>query len=99
MQLEAELGGETLASKALTTEQQKLQELEASFNRLEIERLFRSLKSEWIPSLVYTFLTEASRDISHYLMTYYNWERPHQHNDGVPPAKAEEKLNLLSGNS
>ncbi|BBM02887.1 hypothetical protein GL2_29610 [Microbulbifer sp. GL-2] len=32
-------------------------------------------------------------------MTYYNWECPHQHNDGVPPAKAEEKLNLLSGHS
>ncbi|WP_444936539.1 IS3 family transposase [Microbulbifer sp. JMSA004] len=64
-----------------------------------MERLFRSLKSEWIPSLGYTSITEASRDISHYLMTYYNWERPHQHNDGLPPAKAEEKLNLLSGNS
>ncbi|WKD50559.1 IS3 family transposase [Microbulbifer spongiae] len=64
-----------------------------------MERLFRSLKSEWVPSLGYASIAEASRDISHYLMTYYNWERPHQHNDGIPPAKAEEKLNLLSGNS
>jgi len=53
---------------------------------------------EWIPSLGYASITEASMDIS-YLMTYYNRERPHQHNDGIPPAKAEEKLNLLSGNS
>jgi len=64
-----------------------------------MERLFRSLKSEWIPSFGYASITEASMDISHYLMTYYNRERPHQHNDGIPPAKAEEKLNLLSGNS
>ncbi|SEG88453.1 putative transposase, partial [Marinobacterium lutimaris] len=26
-----------------------------------------------------------------------NWQRPHQYNDGVPPGKVEEKLNLLSG--
>ncbi len=64
-----------------------------------MERLFRSLKSEWVPPLGYDSIAEASRDISHYLMTYYNWERPHQHNDGVPPAKAEENLILLSGNS
>jgi putative restriction endonuclease len=25
------------------------------------------------------------------------WERPHQYNKGLPPAKAEEQLNLLSG--
>lgn len=32
-----------------------------------------------------------------YLMDYYNWQRPHQHNDGVPPAIAENKLNRESG--
>ncbi|MGZ2857915.1 IS3 family transposase, partial [Pseudomonas aeruginosa] len=40
---------------------------------------------------------EAHRDISHYLMHRYNWIRPHQFNDGLPPAVAEEKLNPLSG--
>ncbi|MCC0137984.1 hypothetical protein LJG74_27065, partial [Pseudomonas aeruginosa] len=40
---------------------------------------------------------EAQRDISHYLMHRYNWIRPHQFNDGLPPAVAEEKLNPLSG--
>ncbi len=64
-----------------------------------MERLFRSLKSEWVPSLGYDSIAEASRVISYYLMTYYNWERPHQQNDGFPPAKVEENLNLLSGNS
>jgi len=30
-------------------------------------------------------------------MERYNWQRPHQYNQGQPPAVAEEKLNLLSG--
>jgi len=62
-----------------------------------MERLFRSLKSEWIPPLGYTSKTEAAKDISYYLMDYYNWRRPHQFNDGVPPAKAENPSNLMSG--
>ncbi|HBO8055218.1 TPA: hypothetical protein L5W23_001174 [Pseudomonas aeruginosa] len=61
------------------------------------ERLFRSLKSEWVPSTGYLTAQEAQRDISHYLMHRYNWIRPHQFNDGLPPAVAEEKLNPLSG--
>ncbi|MFH0016796.1 IS3 family transposase [Pseudomonas aeruginosa] len=62
-----------------------------------MERLFRSLKSEWIPATGYVTASEAQRDISHYLMHRYNWIRPHQYNDGLPPAVAEEKLNPLSG--
>jgi len=41
--------------------------------------------------------SEARRDISFYLMTYYNWRRPHQFNNGMPPALAENQPNLLSG--
>ena len=64
-----------------------------------MERLFRSLKTEWIPSTGYISLKEARRDISYYLMNYYNYQRPHQYNDGIPPAVAEEQTKLLSGNS
>ncbi|MBY4679139.1 IS3 family transposase [Marinobacterium arenosum] len=62
-----------------------------------MERLFRSLKSEWIPSTGYATFSEAVRDISRYLMDYYNRRRPHQHNGGVSPVHAESRLNLLSG--
>ena len=62
-----------------------------------MERLFRSLKTEWIPSTGYLSVRDAQRDISHYLMHRYNWIRPHQVNGGLPPAVAEEKLNPLSG--
>lgn len=62
-----------------------------------MERLFRSLKSEWVPTVGYTTAQEAHRDISHYLMHRYNWLRPHQFNEGMAPAVAEEKLNVVSG--
>lgn len=62
-----------------------------------MERLFRSLKTEWIPSTGYMSAREARRDVGLFLMDYYNWQRPHQHNDGVPPAKAENRPNKVSG--
>jgi len=62
-----------------------------------MERVFRSLKSEWIPTLGYTTGNEAAKDIGLYLMDYYNWRRPHQYNKGVPPAKAENLSKILSG--
>lgn len=62
-----------------------------------MERVFRSLKSEWIPTTGYSSLIEAKRDISYYLMDYYNWQRPHTFNDGLAPAKAENQLKLQSG--
>lgn len=62
-----------------------------------MERLFRSLKTEWIPSLGYQSFTEAKLDIGLYLMGYYNQRRPHRLNDGISPQAAEEKLKILSG--
>ncbi len=37
-----------------------------------MERLFWSLKSEWLPSLRYRVLSEEMSDVSYYLMDYYN---------------------------
>jgi putative transposase len=62
-----------------------------------MERLFRSLKTEWVPSTGYRSITEATMDIGWYLMTYYNERRPHTTNDGLSPVAKEEKLKLLSG--
>ena len=56
-----------------------------------------TLKSEWIPAAGYRSMAEAKKDIGLYLMDYYNWQRLHTANDGLAPAVAEEKLNLLSG--
>ena len=62
-----------------------------------MERLFRSLKTEWVPSVGYMSAAQAQQDIGRFLMQRYNWERPHQFNGGLPPAIAEEKLNPVSG--
>ncbi|MFT6466688.1 MAG: putative transposase [Halopseudomonas sp.] len=64
--------------------------------RGRLERLFRSLKSEWTPALGYRNLPEAQRDVGDYLMGYYNQQRPHTFNGGVSPVVAEEKLKILS---
>jgi len=37
-----------------------------------MERVFRSFKSEWMPSEGYRSFAEAKKDIGHYLMDYYN---------------------------
>lgn len=64
-----------------------------------MERLFRSLKSEWLPPLGYVSAQQVQRDIAHYLLHWYNWQRPHQFNNGLAPAVAEEKLRTVSGMS
>ncbi len=76
---------------------QSMSRRENCWDNAPMERLFRSLKSEWLPVTGYMNLREAKRDISYYLMDYYNWQRPHQHNDGTPPAKAEDRPNQVSG--
>ena len=64
-----------------------------------MERVFRSLKTEWIPSSGYTSFNEALKDVGAYLMDYYNQRRPHSYNNGFSPTAAEQQLNKLSGNS
>ena len=58
--------------------------------------ILRRLKSEWIPELGYRSLTEAERMIGRYIGGYYSQYRPHQHNGGLPPNKAEENYKLFS---
>ncbi|MBH3362910.1 IS3 family transposase [Pseudomonas sp. URMO17WK12:I11] len=62
-----------------------------------MERLFRSLKTEWIPTVGYMSASLAQQDIGRFLMQRYNWQRPHQFNSGLAPAVAEEKPNAVSG--
>jgi putative transposase len=43
-----------------------------------MERFFRSLKTEWIPTLGYKSLTQAQSHIVRYITGYYSNVRPHQ---------------------
>jgi transposase InsO family protein len=45
----------------------------------------------------YLTQTQAKKDISYYLMDYYNRQRPHQANDGLSPVTAENRLKLVYG--
>lgn len=68
------------------------------YDNSPMERLFRSLKTEWVPTVGYMTTALAEQDIGRYLMQRYNWTRPHQYNGFVPPAVVEKKLNSVSGN-
>jgi len=56
-----------------------------------MERFFRSLKTEWVPSLGYRNFTEAKHSITDYIVGYYSKTRPHSHNKGLSPNEAERK--------
>jgi len=56
-----------------------------------MERFFRSLKTEWVPTIGYRSFTEAHISIAEYLVGYYSQTRPHQHNGGLSPNAAEKQ--------
>jgi len=56
-----------------------------------MERFFRSLKTEWIPTTGYPSFNEAKIEIIDYIIGYYSQIRPYQHNDSYAPNVAEEK--------
>jgi putative transposase len=56
-----------------------------------MERFFRSLKSEWVPTAGYKTFNQAKTDVIDYIIGYYSQVRPHRHNDGLTPNMAERK--------
>lgn len=62
-----------------------------------MERLFRSLKTEWMPPHGYGSLREARQDVGEYLMEYYNRERVHSYNGYVTQEKQESLWQLPNG--
>src|SRR5690606_34781996 len=54
------------------------------------ERFFRSLKSEWVPPTGYRCFEEAKSRITDYILGYYTRFRPHAHNTGLTPMRAEQ---------
>ena len=54
-----------------------------------MKRLSRGLKTEWTPTTGYLAQTQVKKDIRKYLMSYYNWRRPHQASDGLSPVNAK----------
>ena len=50
-----------------------------------MERFFRSLKTEWVPTVDYRNFAEAQQEIIRYIIGYYSQLRPHQYNGGLTP--------------
>ncbi len=59
-----------------------------------MERMFRSLKSEWVPKTGYANFADAKADVSDYVMRYYNEERPHSYNGYLTPVESERLLSV-----
>ena len=59
-----------------------------------MERFFRSLKTEWVPTDGYAGKDEARRQISGYILNYYNSARPHHYNGGLTPEESENRYRL-----
>jgi putative transposase len=57
-----------------------------------MERFFRSLKSEWVPTNGYHSFAQAKHDVTNYIFGYYCQVRPHQHNNGLTPNVAEKNF-------
>ena len=62
-----------------------------------MERLFISLKTEWMLPMGYHNRNQAERDIGYYCLNYFNCQRPHSYNDGLLSGKAETLLGTMSG--
>ncbi|WP_217510559.1 IS3 family transposase [Vibrio metschnikovii] len=54
-----------------------------------MERFFRSLKTEWVPTAGYRSFAEAQQEIIRYIIGYYSQLRPHQYNGGLTPNESE----------
>lgn len=54
-----------------------------------MERFFRRLKTEWVPTFGYQHFKEAELSIMDYVLGYYSQTRPHRHNAGLSPVMAE----------
>ena len=56
-----------------------------------MERFFRSLKTEWVPTTGYRSFTEAENAVVKYIIGYYSQVRPHSYNGGLTPNESEKR--------
>ncbi|XJJ96838.1 IS3-like element ISEc31 family transposase [Escherichia coli] len=59
-----------------------------------MERFFRSLKTEWVPTDGYTGKDVARQQISSYILNYYNSVRPHHYNGGLTPEESKNRYHF-----
>ncbi len=62
-----------------------------------MERFFRSLKTEWVPTTGYQSFSTAQSAIIRYITHYYSDIRPHWYNGGLTPNESERLFREQSG--
>lgn len=72
------------------------QSVETSGIRLPMERFFRSLKTEWVPTKGYNSFAEAQNTMLLYITSYYSGIRPHWYNGGLATNEFERLYYLQS---
>ena len=55
------------------------------YDNAPMERFFNTLKNEFTYHHRFKSAKELDAGIIEYIFRWYNWERPHTHNKGVPP--------------
>lgn len=66
-------------------------------DNVPMERLFRSITTERIPTVGYMSAALAKQDICWLLIERYNWWQPHQFNESLALAIAEKNLTQRPG--
>ncbi|WP_440876053.1 IS3 family transposase [Thalassotalea sp. PLHSN55] len=61
---------------------------------MPIRSVFRSLKTEWVPTTEYRNFSEAKTNITKYISGYYSQVRPHQHKGGLTANESEQRYGL-----
>ena len=59
-----------------------------------MERFFRSLKTEWVPTDGYAGKDEARQQINDYILNYYNSVKSHHYNGGLTPEESENRYHF-----
>lgn len=56
-----------------------------------MERFFRGLKTEWVPTVGYKSFNEAKQVIIGYIMNYYNQTSSYRYNTGIFSNESERR--------
>jgi len=61
------------------------------WDNASMERIFGSLKSEWMPEMSFQSFVEAKHAVWGCIIGYYSQVRPNRYNDGLSPNEAEQR--------
>jgi len=66
------------------------------WDHASMERFFRSLKTEWMPTVGWRLFSEAKVEIARYITGYYSQLRPHTFNVGLRLQQQRKDMKIAS---